>query len=341
MSNLNLLSTIKNGAWKQGLKSGVQCFGMKMIAIRPEIMLVAGGLSLLAGTIYACTKTEEAKKVVEETKNKAKDIEKLASVEENSNVELSSETKKQLKLERGRQYTGLYAHTAYELLKIYGIPALLWFGGMGMIIYGHGELRSINRTLAADIFAGNTLLQEYRGRVAKAVGKETEEKIFLGAQEGMVKVIEEDPETGEKKVVEKQANVFVDQPGSIFALNFTNETSDAFDIRSFADHYLQSRIDGINAELELGIKRVYTAMDIYRMLGFNENSWKENEEFKRKLTTYGISGNARKVPDPEMRKLKVTRLQGYQKRWDIVQKMEVYEPCLRLDFNFYPIEGTF
>ena len=74
------------------------------------------------------------------------------------------------------------------------------------------------------------------------------------------------------------------------------------------------------------------------MLGFNENALGEDESLDA-LLHYGISGNARKVPDPEMRKLKVTKLRGYQERWDNESQSMVYVPCLRIDFNFYPLEG--
>ena len=90
--------------------------------------------------------------------------------------------------------------------------------------------------------------------------------------------------------------------------------------------------------------RAYSAMDILRMIGFNENAFDEpngidEDKMMDMLLRYGISGNARKVPDPEMRKLKVTKLKGYQKTWDVVNNCEVYKECLRLDFNFYPLEG--
>ena len=335
----NMMTNLKTGSWKNGFKGGMQGFAMKVCAAKPEIMLVVGGFSLLVGTIYACTKTEEAKKVISDAKTETDRINATLRLPEGEGIEVMPETKKQLKIERGRQYSRVYAHTAYQMLKLYGIPALLWFGGMGLIVGGHTELRAMNKNLAADILAGNKLLQEYRGRVAKAVGEETEQKIYMGAQEGMVKVLEEDPDSGEKKIVEKKADIFVDQPGSIFALNFTNETSDAFDIRAFADFYLDARVDRINKDLDLGIARAYNALDIYRMLGFNENAFGDNDEVLKRMMSYGISGNARKVPDAKMRKLEVTRLEGYQKRWDVGANCEIYVPCVRLDFNFYPLEG--
>ena len=321
---MNFINYIKNGAWKGTLGA----VGMKIAAARPELMLLGGGISLLVGTIYACTKSVEGKKAIDEHK---KDLETTKNM-------VFEGDEKQQKVARGREYVKNYGNFAYKMVKIYGIPALLWFGGMGMIVGAHGELRKTNAHLIADSVAAKKLFDEYRGRVAKAVGEETEQKIYMGIQEGVVNVLEKDEVTGEETVVKKKADIFYAQPGSIFARNFTEETSDAFDIRSFADYYLQSRIDNINKNLELGVVRAYTALDILRMLGFNENALGEGETVDA-LIRNGISGNARKVPNSNERRLNVTRMRGYQKKWDVARNMEVYVPCLRLDFNFYPLEG--
>lgn len=339
MNIKNWMSSMTNGTMKEKLQGSWQGTCMKIAASKPEILLIVGGGMMLFGTIYACLQTEKAKAAVQKMEDDVKKVEESLKIEENDQLKLLPETKKQLKLERGKQFTQIYAHFAYEMTKIYGVAALFWLAGLGMIGKGHFDLRTLNRSLAADLVTTNNFVAKYRERVAKAVGEETEKKIYLGTQEGMVHVVEKDPETGEEKVVEKKVDMFVDQPGSIFALNYTPTTSDAFDIRSFADHYLQARVDKINADLDLGLKRAYNALDILRMLSFNENAWGDNDEMIKKLLNYGISGNARKVPDPEMRKLKVTKLEGYEKIWDVERNMEIYRPCLRLDFNFYPLEG--
>lgn len=327
----------KGEAWKNSFHG----FGLKMIEAKPEIMLITGGLTMLAGTILACIQTEKAKKALED----AKKSEKEAGCDEI--IVLNDDTPevaKQKKAEKGRKLTKIYAHTAYEMIKIYGIPAILWLGGMGMICSGHHTLRKTNAGLVADSILAKKLFDEYRNRVAQAVGEEAEQKIFMGTQEGMIKILEKDPNTGEEVIVEKQADVFYSQPGSIFAVNFTEETSDAFDTYTYAERTFERRVDEINTKLEIGIYRAFNGIEIFRMLGFNENALgfgdnEATEERLNKLLHYGISGNARKVPNPEMRKLKVTRLRGYQKRWDVAKNMDVYVPCTRYDFNFYPLEG--
>lgn len=330
---MNIVEMVKNSKFGGALHG----FGMKLEQASPEIMMVSGLTTLLVGTIYACMKTEKAKKVVEETKEKAKEIETKFVIDAPEGMEVHPETIKYVKNERGRQYLKLYGHTAYELAKIYGIPALLWMSGAGMLIGSHGMLRKINQGLAADIFAGNQLLQEYRNRVKHAVGDEIENKIYLGAQEGMVNIIETDPETGKDTVRQEKADVFYAQPGSIFARNFTEGTTDIM-YRSFTDEFLDRRVDMINKDLELGLARAYNGLEIYRKLGLNENALGEGEVIDQLLRN-GISGNARKVPDPEMRKLKITRLRGYEEVFDPERKTTVYRPCLRIDPNFYPLEG--
>ncbi len=342
---MKLTNMFNKEAWSNNMKG----LGMKMAAARPEFLLFGGGFLMLGGTIYACLQTEKAKKAVKEYRESIKKVDealKLPAAEDENNengeeeaeIKLMPETVKQMKIEKGRQYTKISLKLVYEMIKIYGLPALAWFSGFGMIGKGHSDLRVMNRNLAADIFAGNQLLQGYRQRVAEAVGKENEQKIFMGTQEGMIDILEKDPETGEEKVIQKKADVFYAQPGSIFARNFNEETCDAFEIRNFWEDCLNKRVDEINAKLEVGVARAYNGLDILRILGFNENALGEGEEVD-KLLLYGISGNARKVPDPEMRKLKVTKLRGYQKKWDVARDMFVYVPCIRLDFNFYPLEG--
>ena len=325
---MNFMNFFSKEAWNNKFHS----VGMRASAAKPELFLIFGGISMLAGTIYACTKTEAAKEALEDAKAKEKEAdfkEKIETVDEKSGeivmVERSPEELKALRTEKGKKLTKIYVHTAYEMIKIYGIPAILWFGGLGMICSGHHILRKTNAGLVADSILAKKLFDEYRQRVAKAVGEDVEQKIYMGIQEGTVNVVEKDPETGEEKLVQKQGDVFYAQPGSIFAVNFTEETSDAFDTFTYAERTFEHRVN-------------------FRKLGFNENALgfgdsAEVEERLQKLLTYGISGNARKVPDPEMRKLKVTRLKGYQKRFDVARNIDIFVPCTRYDFNFYPLEG--
>lgn len=332
---MSFFTNMKNGLWKEPFKGA----GLQIMAVRPEIALIGGGLMLLGGTIWGCLQTEKARKAAKEAKEAIKQVdESIVIPEEESGVDILPATRKQLKVEKGRQYTKIYGKLVYEMLKIYGLPAFLWFSGFGLVSWGHMDLRRTNRQLAADMFAGTQLMKQYRDRVANAVGAETEKKIFMGAQEGTVKVREMDAETGKEKIVEKTGDIFMSQPGSIFARNYVPETTDIM-YKDFDREYAEKRARLINMDLESGLVRCYTGLEIFRKMGFNEDALGLTEDELKALRNYGISTNARKVPDPNMRRLNLTFLDGYRKVFDTVLNDYIYEKCVRLDFNFYPLEG--
>lgn len=318
-----------NNSTNLNIKEQLNVAEYKLKQAKPDILFGFGIIGVLAGTVFACIQTAKAKKAIEEHKEAIAGIEFEHKVDET----LSDEAKKQAKKVKGKKLFNEYAHLSYIMLRIYGLPALLWLLGMGGIVDSHFTLKTANKALFANSVALQQLFDQYRTRVAEQIGVEQEQKMFLGAHEETIQVLEKDPETGEEKLVEKTADVFYAQPGSKYARNFTAATSDAFDIRSYADRYLEARIDAINKDLELGVKRFYTAAEILRMLGFNEN------ELNDDLIDVGISGNARLIEREADRRLIVTRLHGYERKYDHVHDRFIYEPCLRLDFNFYPLKG--
>ena len=322
---------------KEGVKALLHDASYKVNEVKPEIFLISGGLSLLAGTILACYKTEKAKAVLAAHKEDVKEAENDANT-----LKLSAgndeKALKQAKFEAGKAQVKLFILLIYKLFGVYGVPALLWLAGFGLITDGHFELRRREAALASQLAATTKLMNDYRSRNAQIMGPETEQRVFQGAEEKMIDVLETDPETGKETLVQKPATVFLHQPGSIFARNFTESTSDCFDIDYFAEKRLMARIEAMQLRLDTGSPRCYTGLDIYKALGFDENALGE-DEFYDALRENGISGNARKVPDPEMRKIKCTILDGYEERYNEQTRRFYYVPCKRLDWNFYPLKG--
>lgn len=332
---MNITENVKNNKFT-GFMQGL---GAKMYQSRPEIMMAIGGVSLLIGTIVLCTKTEKGKQAIAEYKEDLQKIDnRLKLPEPSDGIDVLPETVEANKMEKGRRYLTVTGIFLYKMLKIYGVPALLWAGGMSLMVGGHTDLKKRNKALASQIIAGTKALTDYRARVKASVGDEAEEKIFMGAQPGKVTVLEKDEKTGEEKYVSKKADEFVANPGSIFAVNFVEENVD-FKWRAFPEEVLDERIRQINQNFEWGLCRALSGMEILRQLGFTEDGLGYDDEKLKMLLINGISANGRKVQDPEMRKLKVTRLNGYQKRYDPNKEADVWVPCTRLDFNFYPLEG--
>lgn len=323
------LDSIKNGTFKDYARGSIGGLCMKAAEVKPEIMLIVGGVSVLVGTIHAIKKAEEGKAVLQSAKENMEAVDAAYKAVKESVGEDKNALQK-AKLDAGKSYVTVMASTLYALCKVWGVSALLWFGGMGLIFDAHKEVRKIGKYWLAHSAAIQQAFDEYRRRNAALIGPEAEQKLFLGAEPGVVQVLEVDEATGEEKIVEKSGDIFINQPGSVFARNFTEETSDAFDIRAFADHYLAARVKRIKDDIKLGIARAYSGVDVLRMLGYNEDAIFNDPNYKELLRN-GIT-----CKGPE---LEVTSLEGYREVYDHTRDMKLWKPCLRLDFNFYPMEG--
>ena len=73
---------LKNMFSKDAFKGAVNTVSMKLMAAKPEIMLIMGTFSVLGGTIYACTKSEELKKVLEEHKERQEEVKNVVVIDE-------------------------------------------------------------------------------------------------------------------------------------------------------------------------------------------------------------------------------------------------------------------
>ena len=291
----------------------------KLKEVRPDIALGVGIASVAAGTVWACVKTKEAVIVVEELKQENEDQKLSEAAVNDGKIDIQERAK-------------LYGHYAWEFAKIYGLPFALWVCGIGCIIGSHGEMKHRNARLLADSVALKKLFDEYRERVRDAVGEEIERKLYFGASldDEEVEVLERNEETGEDQLVKKKASIFDKQPGSMYARNFTERTSNEFNIRTYCDWFLEARIANLNRRLRL--EPFLTLNDVYDELGF-----KSGEGRCADGLTVGWVWNPK--IDRGDREIVVDRLQGYEARYNEALGRVVYEPCLRLDFNCYPLEG--
>lgn len=312
--NFNILKNVKftkvAGAFKK--------VGFKLYEVRPEILLGAGALSVLAGTVLACMKTKEAEPIVAHAKEQK---DELDFVREN----VQAEEKPTFK-----EYIRVYSRAGFELAKVYAVPAGLWIGGMVSIFGSHGDMRMRYGKVLANSVAFKKFFDEYRELVKEKIGEEAEKELYFGAKEEEFEIEETDPETGETKKVKTRGKVFRKQPGSMWARNFTKKTSDMFDTRSYNDMFLDGRIEGMNNDLK--IQNFITINEVYDRLGLKPGYGKCAEGM-----TVGWCWNPK--IDRGDRQIVVERLQGWEETWDPVYERTVMKPCLRLDFNCYPLEG--
>lgn len=311
---LDILKKVKFGKIAGAAKIVVHKLG----EVRPEIMLGAGAIGVLAGTILACAKTKEAEPIVEHAKEQ---LDELKFVKENPQAEERPTFK---------EYIRVYARTGFELSKVYAAPAGMWLGGMACIFGSHGEMRSRNAKLLANSVALKKFFDEYRALVREKIGEEAERDLYFGAEDAEWEVEEKDPETGEVKTVKTRGKVFRKQPGSMYARNYTKKTADEFDTRTYNDYYLDAKIEALNNDLK--IEGFITLNEVYNRLGFKPGYGKCKDGM-----------NVGWVWNPKIdrgdRRIIVERLEGWEETWDPITERTVMKPCLRLDFNCYPLEG--
>ena len=121
---MNVKNIFNKDAWAGGLKAT----GMKLNDAKPEIMVFTGLISLVIGTIWMCTKTEEGKEEVLKYKEANATI-------KNSEIPELADNEKALKIEKGKMYVKNTGYFIYRMGKIYGGPILLWVGGALMVTW--------------------------------------------------------------------------------------------------------------------------------------------------------------------------------------------------------------
>ena len=292
--------------------------GFRVKQASPDILLGVGLVTMIAGAIVACIKTKEAEPVVDHAKE---EIEELNYIR-NSPMADEKPTI--------REYFRVYRRTAWSLIKVYAVPSGMIIAGALCVVGSHGEMKHRNAKLTADLMTVTGLFKEYRQRVADAIGEEAEEKLYMGAYDGEVLVDKIDESTGELVQAKKNGTIFAKQPGSMYARNFTPQTSTEYDCRSYAEYFLETKIKHLNWELTQVPFMTYN--EILDALGFKGKDGKCVEGM-----TVGWTAYPKK--DVGDREIKIEKLIGYEPTYDVDGNVTGYKECLRLDFNCYPLDG--
>ena len=162
----------------------------------PEILIGAGIVSIVAGTVLACKATLKADQVIDDHANKMYAIERAKE-----DYKDSYSDKDELK-----DKVTTYTQTAVGFAKLYWPSALLMTGGVVCILSAHGVMKQRNAALAAAYAVVDKAFKSYRGRVVDELGKDKDYHFMYDTEYQTVteEVIEED---GKKKKVKKEIQV--------------------------------------------------------------------------------------------------------------------------------------
>ena len=197
--------------------NGIKCISKAKILCKkhaPEILLVAGTVTIISSAVYACRQTLKAHDILENANSDLDDIETAIS---SSNIE--DYTPKDIRSDRRK----VYGRTVLDLTKCYGPAVVGGLVGFGMIFGGHKILRGRNIALTAAYSGLLAKYNDYRNRVIAKFGEEEDNLIRTGLEKADISVL--DDEGNEVEV--KNANVIHDDGSghSIYARIFDETNS--------------------------------------------------------------------------------------------------------------------
>lgn len=151
----------------------------------PKWAIYAGVAGLIVSGIYACKQTTKLEKIMQEHKNGVEMCQETANNDILKGEYNANDAMNDVKI--------LNKRTAFKLVKLYSGPVILGTISVAGILWGTNKMSSKIATLTTGLVTLNKLLEEYRERVAKEVGKDKEKQLYNNTK--TVEVVDND--TGE------------------------------------------------------------------------------------------------------------------------------------------------
>lgn len=250
--------------------------GFKFKKHSPEILLVVGAVSTVAGTVMACKATTKLDGILEEAKEK---INKIHEVSENP--DLLPEGAEYTVEDSKKDLTIVYAKTGLEVVKLYAPAASVMLVGLTAFLSSHKIMRTRNFALATAYATLDKSFKEYRGRVVDRFGKDLDNELRynIKAEEIEETVTNEDgTETTVKKTVQTIDPNTIDDSSRIWYEGNPGWCENP----EFRLMYLKRQQSYATEKLQK--QGVLFLNEVYEMLGFKKTSfgaqagWIYNEE---------------------------------------------------------------
>lgn len=233
------------------VKATLGAFKFKCKQHSPEILMIGGVLTMIAGTVVAVKKAERH---AENVAVKENNVNAWSSVENYPEEEVKSEIKKEI-----RRYV-------VEEVKIWSVPIAIEAGGAALIFASNHIMRKRIAGLSATLVTVSTAFDQYRERVRERYGEEVDESILLGEKQVTIGTIDE------KGKVKKETITVADPDVTTIGRYFTKSNpnfsaSDSFvnDFFDMQQRYLTDKLNGIGFGNSGGFVLLN---DIYDALGF-------------------------------------------------------------------------
>lgn len=256
----------------------------------PELLVGAGLIGTVVGTVLACKATTKVSKIIEEKNEAVNDVHTC----------LETKTSEYTEEDGKKDLTIIYAQTGLKLLKNYA-PAI---GVMGLsfasIISGHSILKRRNIAIAAAYAAVDQGFKKYRKNVIEKFGEDIDQEMRFGIKAKEVKKKDKNGKTI------KDTEYYIDTDGN--PLNNISEYARFFDAASenFAKDpeynmmFLRRQQDYANEKLKaqghLFLNEVYDLLDIPRSKAGQVVGWIYDKNGNTKGDNYVDFGLYRNDP---------------------------------------------
>ena len=170
----------------------------------PEILMVAGVVSVVGGTVLACKATIKATEILADSK---KDIDAVHECLENEELVKSG---KYTEEDSTKDLTVIYAKTGVNLVKTYAPAVAVTAVGVTCMLAANNILRKRNVALAAACATVTNEFKSYRKGVLERCGERVDRELKLGIKAKEVEETVVNPETGEQTIEKKTVDVVDD-----------------------------------------------------------------------------------------------------------------------------------
>lgn len=183
-----------NKDFMNSVTRGINRFGLTLKKHSPEILLVAGVVGGVVSAVMACKATTKFSSILEEPKDQLDQMRDY--------VEKNGYTEKYTEQDHKKDIALVYAHTCWDIAKLYGPSVILGAASVTCILASHNIIRQRNAALAAAYTAVDSTLKDYRKNVRDRFGEKLDQELRYNIKSKEVEetVINED---GSEQIVKK------------------------------------------------------------------------------------------------------------------------------------------
>lgn len=243
---------------KENITYAINRIGFAIKKHSPEILVITGIVSAVAGTVLVCKASANVGKVLKKSKDQ------IDSIHERSKTDEEYE-----ETESGRDLTHVYMTTGLQIVKLYAPAAILGALSVTSVLCSFNILKKRNVALAAAYATVDTKLKDYRNRVIERFGEKVDHELNYNTKEQTFEKTTTDENGNEVKSTE---TVSVIDPSSLGGYDyFFDEASSYWEKNSsFNKMFLESTETHANNKLRS--QGYLTLNDICDMLDLKKSA---------------------------------------------------------------------